>query len=184
MSPRTGSCGSVCAPCPEVPPIAARARMLPNPAFQNLAIGRRLFRRFAVVSARGALARRIAGREHERGDVDFFRRWLESWLPQVPGRNTLARREGLTRLLHYGRVEMDNSPVECPIRPGALGRKTHLFMASHGLQSREVFCVAIRRWLAPLRSSCAGDSETEGGQGRWPDQDWVLSAYPSPSAPR
>src|SRR5438552_6792381 len=69
-----------------------------------------------------------------------MRLWFEAQLPLVPGRSALAeamryalsRWEGLTRLLHDGRIELDTNPVERAIRPVALGRKNHLFAGSDG----------------------------------------------------
>jgi transposase len=74
-------------------------------------------------------AYRLAAR-HNRSKpaVDAMRLWLEAQLPVVSGRSTLAeairyalsRWDGLTRLLHDGRIELDTNPVERAIRPIAL----------------------------------------------------------------
>jgi transposase len=61
--------------------------------------------------------------------------WLEEQLKHVPGRlktaevirYVLNHREGLTRFLDDGRLELDNNTVERAIRPIALNRKNKLF---------------------------------------------------------
>ena len=59
-------------------------------------------------------------------------------------RYTLARWKGLTRFLDDGRVELDTNPVERAIRPGALGRKNHLFAGSDGGAERwAILCSLI-----------------------------------------
>ena len=59
----------------------------------------------------------------------------------------LARREGLTRFIEDGRIEMDTTPVETAIRPLALGRKNALF-AGHDEGGR------TRARLASLIGTC------------------------------
>jgi transposase len=64
--------------------------------------------------------------------------YLEEKLARIPKKSALAdairyglkRREGLSRFLHDGRIEMDNNPVERLIRPIALNRKNALFAGS------------------------------------------------------
>jgi hypothetical protein len=61
--------------------------------------------------------------------VQALHAWLEAQLSRVAGRSTLAeairyarsRWEGLTRVLHDGRIELDTNPVERAIRPVAMG---------------------------------------------------------------
>ena len=84
-------------------------------------------------------AHRLAARRSlSKPIVEALKAWLETQLPQLPGRGklaeamryALARWKGLTRFLHDGRVELDTNPVERAIRPVALGRKNHLFAGS------------------------------------------------------
>jgi transposase len=93
-----------------------------------------------------------ARRSWSKPVIDAFHPWLERQLAQVPGRSglaeairyALARSEGLTRILHDGRIELDTNPVERAIRPVALGRKNHLFAGSDGGGERwAVFCSLI-----------------------------------------
>jgi transposase len=88
-----------------------------------------------------APAQRLAARRaRSEPIVDALHAWLESQLPLLSGRSTLAeairyalaRWHGLTRFLHDGRTELDTNPVERAIRPVALGRKNHLFAGSGG----------------------------------------------------
>jgi transposase len=90
-------------------------------------------------------AHRLASRRsRSKPIVDALHAWLESQLPLLSGRSTLAeairyalaRWQGLTRFLHDGRIELDTNPVERAIRPVALGRKNHLFAGSDGGGSR------------------------------------------------
>ncbi|TIR52764.1 MAG: IS66 family transposase [Mesorhizobium sp.] len=79
-------------------------------------------------------------RRRSRPIVQQLRLWLDTQLPLVPERSTLAdairyaivRWPALTRFLDDGRVELDTNPVERAIRPVVLGRKNHLFAGSDG----------------------------------------------------
>jgi hypothetical protein len=91
-------------------------------------------------------------RSRSKPIVGAMRVWLETQLPLLSGRSTLAeairyalsRWEGLTRFLHDGRIELDTNPVERAIRPVALGRKNHLFAGSDGGGNRwAVLCSLI-----------------------------------------
>jgi len=92
--------------------------------------------------ARGKLpAERLALRQaSSRPLVAALRAWLENQLPKLATRSKLAeairyaliRREGLSRFLDDGSIELDTNPVERAIRPVALGRKNHLFAGSDG----------------------------------------------------
>ena len=104
---------------------------------------RRIGELYAVeADARGlSPAHRLAARRSfSKPIVDSLHGWLETQLPRLPGRSTLAeairyaltRWEGLTRFLKDGRIELDTTPVERAIRPVALGRKNHLFAGSDG----------------------------------------------------
>lgn len=70
--------------------------------------------------------------------VEDLYSWLEEKLPRVLQNGELAkiiryglrRREGLTRFLDDGRVEIDNNTAERAIRPLALNRKNALFAGS------------------------------------------------------
>lgn len=86
-------------------------------------------------------AHRLAARRaRSKPLIDAMHAWLGSELPKLPARGALAeairyaltRREGLTRFLTDGRVDLDTNPVERAIRPITLGRKNHLFAGSDG----------------------------------------------------
>lgn len=86
-------------------------------------------------------AHRLATRRFQsKPVVADLRVWMETQLPRIPGRSTLAeairyalaRWEGLSRFLADGRIELDTNPVERAIRPVSLGRKNHLFAGSDG----------------------------------------------------
>jgi transposase len=76
--------------------------------------------------------------EHARPHFDELRAWLEATLPKLSGKSdlakamryTLGRWDALTRLLHDGRIEIDNNAAERSIRAIALGRKNYLFAGS------------------------------------------------------
>jgi transposase len=101
-------------------------------------------------------AQRLAvRRSRSKPIVEALRAWLDTQLPLLSGRSTLAeairyalaRWQGLIRFLHDGRIELDTNPVERAIRPIALGRKNHLFAGSDG---------GGRRWavLCSLIETC------------------------------
>jgi transposase len=77
-------------------------------------------------------AHRLAERRSfSRPIMQALHAWLETQLPRVPGRSTLAeaircalsRWKGLTCFLNDDRIELDTISVERAIRPVALGRK-------------------------------------------------------------
>lgn len=98
-------------------------------------------------------AHRLAARRSQsKPVVAGLRVWMETQLPRIPGRSTLAeairyalaRWEGLSRFLADGRIELDTNPVERAIRPVSLGRKNHLFAGSDGGGDRwAVLCSLI-----------------------------------------
>jgi len=98
-------------------------------------------------------AHRLAARRSQsKSVVADLRVWLETQLPRIPGRSTLAeairyalaRWDGLNRFLADGRIELDTNPVERAIRPVSLGRKNHLFAGSDGGGDRwAVLCSLI-----------------------------------------
>jgi transposase len=82
---------------------------------------------------------RRTGRERmSRPLVEDLFGWLAEHLDRVPGRGDLADairyalkgREGLTRFLEDGRIDLDTNAVERAIRPIALSRKNALFAGS------------------------------------------------------
>ena len=83
-------------------------------------------------------ARRIGREEVSRPLVEDLFAWLAEHLDRVPGRGDLADairyalkgREGLTRFLEDGRIDLDTNAVERSIRPIALSRKNALFAGS------------------------------------------------------
>jgi hypothetical protein len=85
-----------------------------------------------------ASERREARDQRSRPIVDDLDRFLEARGRQVSAKSrpgeaigyTLARRDGLTRLLDDGRIGLDNNAVERAIRPLALNRKNALFAGS------------------------------------------------------
>lgn len=94
----------------------------------------------ARVRGQSSAHRLAERRSFSKPIVQALHSWLETQLPLVSGRSTLAeairyalsRWEGLTRFLNDGRIELDTNPVERAIRPVALGRKNHLFAGSDG----------------------------------------------------
>jgi transposase len=107
-------------------------------------------RKRSNVSLRYMPSRRISAvgvlRSAEQPRTREAVRWpaLEPWLRAKLGlisqkselaeaiRYTLSRREGLTRFIDDGRIELDNNTVERSIRPIALNRKNALFAGSDG----------------------------------------------------
>lgn len=108
-------------------------------------IAEEALRRIAALYAVGAgirgrppEARAAARAERSRPlALDLFA-WLEAQLGRVPGRSTTAdairyalnHREGLTRFLGDGRIDLDTNTVERAIRPVVLSRKNALFAGS------------------------------------------------------
>lgn len=92
----------------------------------------------AGVRGRSADERRAARQEHSRTLVENLQSFLDAKLAQVSRKSALAeairyaltRRDGLTRFLDDGRVELDSNTVERSIRPLALNRKNALFVGS------------------------------------------------------
>jgi transposase len=70
--------------------------------------------------------------------LEGFFGFLETSLPRIPGRSDLARamryalsrREALSVVLHDGRAELDNNPIERALRPLAVGRRNWTFAGS------------------------------------------------------
>jgi len=93
----------------------------------------------AEVQGRPPGARRAARRRRSRLLVLDLFAWLEARLARVPGRGDTADaircalngREGLTRFLDDGRIDLDTDTVERAIRPVVLGRKNALFAGSN-----------------------------------------------------
>ncbi|WP_027035508.1 IS66 family transposase [Mesorhizobium ciceri] len=94
----------------------------------------------ADVRGQSPVHRLASRRSRSKPVVDAMRVWLETQLPLLSGRSTLAvavryalsRWDGLTRFLQDGRIELDTNPVERAIRPVSLGRKNHLFAGNDG----------------------------------------------------
>jgi hypothetical protein len=104
------------------------------------------------VRGRSPPHRLAARRRQSKPIVDDLRLWLDTQLPLVSERSTLAdairyaiiRWPALTRFLGDGRIELDTNPVERAIRPVVLGRKNHLFAGSDGGGARwAILCSLI-----------------------------------------
>ena len=75
-----------------------------------------------------------------RPEAEAFRVWCDLHLPQLPGKQDLAKaiRYALRRwssfvlFLDDGRVAIDNNPAERALRPVSVGRKNYLFAGSDG----------------------------------------------------
>jgi transposase len=82
--------------------------------------------------------RHAARQEQSRPVIEDLRLFLDAKLAQLSRKSKLAdairyaltRREGLTRFLDDGRIELDSNSVERAIRPLALNRKNALFAGS------------------------------------------------------
>ncbi len=119
-------------------------------------------------------AQRLAvRRSRSKPIVEALRAWLDTQLPLLSGRSTLAeairyalaRWQGLIRFLHDGRIELDTNPVERAIRPIALGRKNHLFAGSDGGGRRwVVLCSRIETCMCGWPPRCKGfDGDFDAG---------------------
>jgi len=94
----------------------------------------------ARIRGRSAKVRRAERKAEAKPRIKAFKNFLETELPRLPGRGTLAeairyalgRWSSLCFYLDDGRIEIDKYPVERAIRPVALGRKNHLFAGSDG----------------------------------------------------
>jgi transposase len=92
----------------------------------------------AEIHGRSPEERRAVRQARTKPLVEGLFDWLEGRLKQVPGRlktaevirYALNHREGLTRFLDDGHLELDNNVVERAIRPIALNRKNALFAGS------------------------------------------------------
>lgn len=92
----------------------------------------------ASIRGRSAEERRAARGERSKPLVDDLFTFLHEKLQRIPQASDLAkairyglkRREGLTRFLADGRIEMDTNCVERLIRPLTLNRKNALFAGS------------------------------------------------------
>ena len=94
-----------------------------------------LYRVETEIRGRSAEERRAARQVRTVPLIDDLFRWLEQKLPLLPQSGKMAeiirygvkRRDGLTRFLHDGTIEIDNNAVERAIRPITLNRKNALF---------------------------------------------------------
>lgn len=92
------------------------------------------------IRGRGADERRFVRQQKSRLLVDALEPWLRAKLGLISQKSKLAeairhaplRREGLTRFIDDGRIELDNNTVERSICPIALNRKNALFAGSDG----------------------------------------------------
>lgn len=92
----------------------------------------------ANITGRSASERRAARQAETKPLIDDLFVWLEQRLERLPQQSGLAdairyglkRRQGLTRFIDDGRLEIDNNTVERAIRPIALNRKNALFAGS------------------------------------------------------
>lgn len=92
----------------------------------------------AEIRGKSPEARAAARAERTRALVLDLFAWLEAQLGRVPGRSDTAdairyalnHRDGLTRFLDDGRIDLDTNTVERAIRPIALSRKNALFAGS------------------------------------------------------
>jgi transposase len=92
----------------------------------------------AEVRGQSADARRALRQEKSKPLVEALFAWAEQRLERLPKsgdlpdalRYGLRRREGLSRFLDDGRLEMDTNTVERAMRPIALNRKNALFAGS------------------------------------------------------
>ena len=82
--------------------------------------------------------RRHQRQERSRPLMQALRTWADATMAQLPGRSDLAgafrymlaRWDALTRVLHDGRIALDNNPAERALRSVAVGRKNYLFAGS------------------------------------------------------
>jgi transposase len=92
------------------------------------------------IRSQPAEARRAERQERSRPILAELEPWLREKLGLISQktklaeaiRYTLSRREGLTRFIDDGRIEIDSNAVERSIRPIALNRKNALFAGSDG----------------------------------------------------
>lgn len=85
--------------------------------------------------------------------VDWLKRWLERTRGREPPKSGLGKAcaywtnqwEALTRFLHDGRIELDNTEVERQLRALALGRKNYLFAGSHDSAERAAVIYSLIR---------------------------------------
>ena len=97
-----------------------------------------LYRIEAGIRGQSAAARRAARQADTKPLVDDLFTWLQKKLLVVSQKGKIAdiiryglkRRDGLTRFLDDGTIEMDNNVVERSIRPITLNRKNALFAGS------------------------------------------------------
>ena len=97
-----------------------------------------LYRIEAMVRGHSPELRLKARQELSAPIVEAMRPWLEAQLDRLSGTSELARHiryalkrwDGLCRLLHDGRIEMDTNAIENLIRPFKLTKKNALFAGS------------------------------------------------------
>lgn len=85
--------------------------------------------------------------------VDWLQRWLQRTRGREPPKSALGKAcaywtnhwEALTRFLHDGRLELDNTEVERQLRALALGRKNYLFAGSHDSADRAAVIYSLIR---------------------------------------
>lgn len=102
-----------------------------------------------TIRGHSADTRSAVRQEKSRPLVAALRTWLEHQLGRVSGkalvagaiRYALHHREGLTRFLDDGRIELDTNIVERGIRPIVLNRKNALF-AGHDQGAENWACIA------------------------------------------
>ena len=92
----------------------------------------------AKVQGMGPAERLQLRRRKSLAVMDRLKRWLVKTAGREPPKSSLAQAcaywlnhwEALTRFLHDGRLEVDNTDVERELRSIALGRKNSLFVGS------------------------------------------------------
>jgi transposase len=92
------------------------------------------------IRGRSADERLVVRQERSRPIIEDLEPWLRAKLALISQKTKLAeairyalsRRDGLTRFLDDGRIEIDSNVVERSIRPIALNRKNALFAGSDG----------------------------------------------------
>ena len=123
---------------------ARAAKVLRNPGLDPAPIAAEALARIGALYAierdiRGLAAptRQAVRQAQAKPILDAMKPWLGAKLAAVSGKSTIAeairyalsRWAGLTRYLDDGRIEIDNNVVERAMRPIALGRKNHRFLA-------------------------------------------------------
>jgi transposase len=102
-----------------------------------------------TIRGQPAEKRRAVSQTESKPLVDALKTWFEQQLARVSGKSVIAQafryglnhREGLTRYLEDGRIEMDTNAVGRAMRPIALNRKNALF-AGHDDGAANWACIA------------------------------------------